>query len=104
LAGYFRHPEIFGGALCLSPSFWFDHGAIFREIPAKRPKNARIYVDVGMKEGRLMYPMAHRMVEALEGLGMEEEQLMWRPDKKGKHHEKHWRRRLRKALCFMFRR
>lgn len=102
LAGVFRHPQLFQGALCMSPSFWFDGGAIFREIPARIA--AKIYVDVGRKEGRLMHPMAKKMVEALTERGMTEKQLMWRPDKQGRHSEKHWRRRLPKALRFFFRR
>lgn len=102
LAGHFRHPEVFGGALCISPSFWYDKAAIFRELPSK--PRGKVYIDVGRKEGRLMYPMALRMVEELQHRSFGEEALMWRPDKRGRHNEAHWRRRLPKALKFMFRR
>ena len=102
LAGHWRHPELFGGALCMSPSFWYDHAAIFREMPRKMPVQSRIYVDVGKKEGRLMLPMAEKMVESLRERGYSEKQLMWRPDSRGSHNEKHWRRRFPKALKFMF--
>ena len=103
LAGHLRHPGIFGGALCISPSFWYHHGAIFRELPAAPPPDARIYVDVGKREGSLMYPLALRMVEELRHRGYGDHQLLWRPDERGRHHEKHWRRRLPKALKFLFR-
>ena len=102
LAGHFRYPEIFGAALCISPSFWFDQGAIFRELPS-RPLG-KVYIDVGRKEGRLMYPMALRMVEELQRRSFGEEELLWRPDKRGRHNEAHWRRRLPKALKCLFRR
>lgn len=119
LAGLLRHPEVFGGALCMSPSFWYAGGAIFRDLPAVqyvkshvKPLDTRIYIDVGRKEGRLMYPAALKMVGALQERGLQEDRsgdrsgegrLMWRPDARGRHNEKHWRRRLPKALRFMFR-
>ena len=104
LSGHFRHPDVFGGALCMSPSFWYDQGAIFRELPRSPFPGSRIYIDMGLREGRAMLPMALRMVEALRERGFADDQLMWRPDKRGIHHEKHWRWRLGKALRFMFRR
>lgn len=102
LAGHFRHPHLFRGALCLSPSFWYDQAAIFREIPTKPSTDARIYLDVGLKEGRIMHDKVLKMVQALQRCGFGEKQLMWRPDKRGNHNEKSWRRRLPKALRFMF--
>lgn len=116
LAGLLRYPEVFGGALCMSPSFWYAGGAIFQEIPPllkippekALPPGTRIYIDVGHKEGRLMYPTALRMVDTLHACGFSEDKvgekrLMWRPDARGRHNEKHWRRRFPKALRFMFR-
>lgn len=100
-----RYPDVFGGALCMSPSFWFADAAIIDFVAhAPRPPISRIYLDCGVREGsgRMLPPIAE--VEALlRRRGYVDEQLMWRPDARGAHSERHWRRRLPKALRFMFR-
>lgn len=105
LYAHFRHPDLFGGALCLSPSFWVGRGAIFRHV-ARRPTPpfSRVYLDAGALEGRgSVAAQAERMHRELAARGYPDGQLMWRPDKRGLHRETHWRRRLPKALRFMFR-
>lgn len=100
-----RHPDVFGGALCLSPSFWFAGGAILRHVAEKpRPSISRVYLDCGTREGGgRMLPLVERMAGILAERGYPPEQLMLRADKRGIHNERHWRRRLPKALRFMFR-
>jgi hypothetical protein len=52
----------------------------------------------------MMIKHAREMAEHLETRGWGTgEKLMWRPDAKGTHSERHWRRRLPKALRFLFR-
>ncbi len=63
------------------------------------------YVDVGMRESERMVREAHRATTILEEtLHAPGTQLLFRPDKRGKHRELDWRRRLPKALRFAFRR
>jgi enterochelin esterase-like enzyme len=105
LYAHFRSPDVFGGALCLSPSLWFGGRAIFRFVDERpRPGISRVYLDCGAREGRGgMIALAAQMAEALRRRGYPPRQLMWRPDQRGGHSEAHWRRRLPKALAFMFR-
>jgi predicted alpha/beta superfamily hydrolase len=104
LAAHLRDRDTFGGAMCLSPSFWVEDGAIFRELPTLPPAAAaRVYLDVGGRESPKMVHFAARMAGELGSRGYRREQVLWRPDARGTHHERHWRRRLPKALRFLFR-
>jgi enterochelin esterase-like enzyme len=67
------------------------------------PPISRIYLDAGAQEasGRMLQA-ADRLAQDLAGRGYSPGQLMWRPDPRGGHNERAWRRRLPKALRFMF--
>lgn len=103
LAAIARHPEWFAGALAMSPSAWFAPDAIQSEL-ARAPisRSARLYVDVGHRESEAMVRESARVAHLLtHRVGAE--RVMWRPDRRGKHREVDWRRRLPKALRFLFR-
>jgi|GEM_PF-121161 len=103
---HFHHPEAFGGALAMSPSFWLANQAIFADIAARSlPAVSRLYLDAGAKEdkGRVIAAVK-AMAERLERRGYGAENLLWRADKQGTHSEACWRRRLPRALRFMYRR
>lgn len=102
LYAFCRHPEIFGRVLCMSPSLWVGGGAIFREVQhARLSTSIRIYLDAGGREGSVMHH-AHQMARLLVHKGLDpRRQLMWRPDKRGSHNERAWRRRLPKAMRFL---
>lgn len=104
LYGHLRAPESFGGALVMSPSLWASGRAIFPFVEARpKPTFTRIYLDCGMREGRGMFALAEAMAALLRARGWHgERSLMWRPDAKGAHSEVHWRRRLPKALRFLY--
>lgn len=102
---HFRFPQVFGGALAMSPSFWFSRRKIFEFVAAQpMPWTTRVYIDCGAREGRgMMIKHAREMSEHLAHHGWDGDKLMWRPDAKGTHAERHWLRRLPKALRFLFR-
>ncbi len=107
LAALYAHHEradLFGGALCMSPSFWFAGGQVFHFVAEReKPPFSRIYLDCGTGEGRgRMMPLVEHMGNLLRERGYDGPQLMVRADKRGQHNEKHWRRRLPTALKFMF--
>jgi predicted alpha/beta superfamily hydrolase len=104
LYAHFHSPEVFGGALCMSPSLWLANRAIFRYVEGRDvPTISRVYLDCGGQEaGGKMLPLAERMVHDLERRGYTPSQLMWRPDQNAGHNERAWRRRLPKAFRFMF--
>ncbi len=105
LWSHFHHPQAFGGALVMSPSFWLQDQAIFEDIAAQPdPPVSRIYLDAGAREdrGRLL-PMVAAMAAHLTNRGWDDDRLLWRPDARGGHNEASWRRRLPKALRFLYR-
>lgn len=105
LYAHFKRPDLFGGALAMSPSLWFGREQVFAFLTSQpTPSPSRIYLDWGAREGRDMNDPAEAMAENLKSRGYAEKQLMIRRDAKGRHSENDWRRRLPKALRFMFRR
>ncbi len=105
LWSHFHYPHAFGGALVMSPSFWVADQAIFGDLAEQpKPDVTRIYLDAGGREdkGRLL-PVVDAMAAHLAGRGYDNDSLMWRPDAKGRHDEASWRRRLPKALRFLYR-
>lgn len=103
LYAHFRNPETFGGALCMSPSFWVAGGEIFRYVQSKpNPAVSRIYLDCGGREGGGgMLAATRQMAYLFHRRGYGPRQLMWRPDRSAGHNERAWRKRLPKALRFM---
>jgi predicted alpha/beta superfamily hydrolase len=104
LWSHFHYPRHFGGALAMSPSFWVANQAIFVDVAAQpTPEVSRIYLDAGAREdkGRVV-DAVKRMAEHLVERGYDSDRLMWRADPRGTHSEAAWRRRLPKALRFMY--
>lgn len=105
LWSHFHYPHAFGGALVMSPAFWVANQAIFADIADQpAPEPSTIYLDAGAREdkGRLL-AVVSAMAALLASRGYDEDRLMWRPDAKGTHNEASWRRRLPKALRFLYR-
>ncbi len=105
LYAFFRHNDRFGKALCMSPSLWVAEGKIF-EYVAKAPcaGDPRLYLDCGAKEADgIVIEHAEWMAQMLERKGFwEKYHLYWRPDPRGDHNERAWRRRLHRALHFLY--
>ena len=105
LYAHFSHPEAFGGALVMSPSVWVAEHAIIEWIAAQpAPPVSRIYLDCGAREGKgMLLPLVARLAVELADRGYDADRLLWRPDTRGGHNEASWRRRLPKAIRFMYR-
>ncbi|MBI2391909.1 MAG: alpha/beta hydrolase [Deltaproteobacteria bacterium] len=108
LAAFYAHlrfPQAFGGALSMSPSFWFAKRRIFEFVESQPvPWTTRVYLDGGAREARgMLLKHGREMADLLAKKGWPGDSVMWRPDSKGTHAERHWRRRLPKALRFLFR-
>lgn len=99
-----RFPEIFGGAICMSPSFWFAGRKIFEDVGARpRPPVSRIWLDCGAREaGGRMLPLVASMARLLGERGYDAEQLRFLADPRGGHDEASWRRRFPRVLRFMY--
>ncbi len=104
LYAHFRRPEVFGGALVMSPSFWINDGEILRWLAGQpTPETSRVYLDVGGREGRgTLLPLVASVAAHLANRGYGSDGLMLRPDARGAHNERAWRRRMPKALRFFY--
>jgi len=105
LWSHFHAPYAFGGALAMSPSVWLADRALFQDLAEQpNPPLSRIYLDMGAREDKgRMLPLAAALAVRLAGRGWDRDRLLWRPDAKGSHSESCWRRRLPKALRFLYR-
>lgn len=106
LYAHLEYPAAFGAVLAMSPSLWYSRRAFLRGIEAGDlpvPPLSRIYLDCGARERGRMFADAEQLANVL-GRYDYGDRVMWRPDARGAHHERHWRRRLPKALRFLFRR
>jgi predicted alpha/beta superfamily hydrolase len=108
LAALYTHfvmPEVFGGALCMSPSLWMGGRTLFAWLAAcPLPWTSSIYLDCGVREGRgTALPLAAAAVDLLRRRGYGEQRLRFRRDPRGRHDEASWRRRLPGALRFLLR-
>ena len=104
LYGAFRHPDVFGRVLAMSPAIWVNRGALLDVArTARLQRAARFYVDAGGREGAGMMRQAEQLAAILEARGLTAgEGVMWRPDQRGSHNERNWERRLPKALRFLY--
>jgi enterochelin esterase-like enzyme len=100
---HFAAPEVFGGALCMSPSFGIVGRRFFEWIAAQPlPWTSRIYLDGGVREGRgTTLPRVAAIAGLLRARGYGESRLRFRRDARGRHDEAAWRRRLPGALRFL---
>ena len=97
-----RRPDVFGGALSMSPSLWVGNGALLRLLSevAFAP-GSRVYVDAGRHEagGKVLGSVAElgRIVKTHPHVD-----LRVVADPRGHHRESSWRRRLPSALRYHF--
>ena len=103
--GFFRHHDIFSRGLAMSPALWVKEGEIFYHVArAQAWGDLRLYVDCGGREAQgHAIKHAEWMVDLLERKGFTSgEHFMWRPVQRGGHNERNWRRRLPKALRYLY--
>ncbi len=102
LFAHVRSPDVFGGALAMSPSLWVAARAILPWM-AQRPLApwSRIYLDGGRREGG--GALVRELGLLAEALRQRHGQyVLFRDDPKGTHREADWRRRLPPALRFFY--
>jgi predicted alpha/beta superfamily hydrolase len=102
LYAYFRYRGAIGFAGAMSPALWFANRAIFEYLTAEPHSPGRLYIDAGTLEG----PTEVDDVERLRGLLVEKgyrkkRDLLTVIEKGGRHDERAWGRRFRKALPFL---
>jgi len=103
LYAWLQFPGVFERALVMSPSLWFNPRALLALIGRSTPsRDARLYMDMGAKEGGVRATRLVRQVaEAVVLRGLQHYRVMVRVDPKGEHKESDWRDRFPLALDFL---
>lgn len=102
-----KYPEIFSKAAVLSPSFWWNNVGVLQDIEKlKFPKDVKIYIDGGWKEGEDesgMIALMRRVYHKLKEKGLKDmDNLFYYEDPEGIHNEKDWTRRSPMALLYLY--
>jgi predicted alpha/beta superfamily hydrolase len=102
LWAYFRHPSIFGFAGVMSPALWFAGRSVFPFVSERPFSPGRLYLDIGTNEGREALNDVRRMKDVLARKGYQPgRELLYVVEMGGRHDERAWARRLRRALHFL---
>jgi predicted alpha/beta superfamily hydrolase len=99
-----KYPTVFGKLVAMSPSAWWDRGAILREVCSLRVKpSTRIWLDTGTKEGGYTIRTIRALRDALIAGGWRLGDDLSYLEARGEHHnEIAWGKRMGPALQFLF--
>ena len=107
LYALFARPDDFGFAGAFSPAFWWAGPRIFELVETAPSPPARIYLDVGGREGddvetrRAYVEGVERMAELLRRKGYGDDVLRVVVDAEAPHHESAWAARFPDAMRFL---
>jgi len=96
--------DVFGAALVVSPSLWWDNEGALREVLARAggSPRPRLWLDMGGRESALGIVHARRLHEALRRAGWSGAQLAYAEDPQGTHDEATWASRVEGMLRFLY--
>jgi predicted alpha/beta superfamily hydrolase len=95
-----RYPEVFGKVVAFSPSFWFSD-EIYRLTEQTGNINSKIYFMCGTNEGKSMVPNMERIVDLIKPKLKNEDDVVVKIVKGGKHNEKLWSREMADAFLWL---
>ncbi len=106
------YPDVFGKAIVMSPSFWWDNVRVTNDIKSLRfRKDSCVYIDGGWLEGgepergkiNSMIKNMRLVYRALLKKGFQPgKNLFYYEDAKGQHNERFWASRLKIPLTLLF--
>jgi predicted alpha/beta superfamily hydrolase len=103
-----KHPDVFRGAVVMSPSVWWSDRAILSDVDSFDGPSPRMWIDIGGREGEEALRDAHELAarSSLTPVGVRPQpeltHLRFYEDRRGDHSERAWARRVRLALEFLF--
>lgn len=99
-----KHPGVFSRLGVMSPSVWWDRRVVLRTVREARPKPPlRIWVDMGLREGRRHVENAQLLRAGLVKAGwIEGEDLHYEEVAGGTHSEASWGARFGRVLQWLF--
>ncbi|WP_169444417.1 alpha/beta hydrolase [Massilia niastensis] len=97
-----QYPQVFSKAGVFSPAYWTAQPAFDFVASKPVPKDARVFMLMGGKEGREMVRDVKRMAEVVRKSGHPEGNAVLKIVPQGEHNEAFWAGELREALLWMF--
>lgn len=96
--------DVFGAALVVSPSLWWDSEAALRDVLARPPggPRPRLWLDMGGRESQQGIGQSRRLREALLQRGWSARELAYLEDPLGTHDEATWASRVEGMLQFLY--
>lgn len=98
----YSYPEVFSKAGIFSPSYWVSEDVFSFTESMPIPKNSRLYMIVGKKEGPGMTENMERMFTFIQERGHPEKNIFAKTDPEGEHNEAFWRREFKQAVQWLF--
>lgn len=97
-----QYPARFGRLLMMSPSLWWDDGVMLKRVRRQPlPSDTRVWLDVGLQEGRQTAALVRRLRRVLVDQ-LDAGCLNGVDDPIGDHSEDRWASRLPDALAWLF--
>jgi predicted alpha/beta superfamily hydrolase len=97
-----QYPEVFGKAGVFSPAYWTAQPSFAFVASKPVPKDARVFMLMGEKEGPQMNADVKRMAEVVKKTGHPAANTVLRIVPGAEHNEAFWAGELREALLWMF--
>lgn len=97
-----QYPEVFGKAGVFSPAYWTAQPSFGFVAGKPAPRDARVYLLMGEKEGPQMNADVKRMAEVVRRSGHPVENTVLKIVPGAEHNEAFWAGELREALLWMF--
>ncbi len=100
-----QHPHVFGAALAVSPTLWWDDFLAQRLVMAQDLRAGQrplLWLDMGRLEGRRAVSHARRLNKALLARGWTAWTLAYHEDLLGSHDEASWAARVEGMLRFLY--
>jgi predicted alpha/beta superfamily hydrolase len=97
-----QYPHVFSKAGVFSPAYWTAAPSFDFMAAHPLPKDARVYLLMGEKEGDSMVPDVERMAGVVRKSGHPQDATVLKIVPGAKHNEQFWSGELREALLWMF--
>ena len=98
----YAYPKVFGMAGIFSPSYWVSEKVFEQTEKNPVPKNTRLYMVVGKKEGPMMYGNMEKMYAFIKEQGHPEANISAETNEAGEHNEAFWSSEFSDAVKWLF--
>ncbi|MCE7994466.1 MAG: alpha/beta hydrolase [Roseivirga sp.] len=98
----YTYPRVFGKAGIFSPSYWVSEEVYAYTKNNPLPKDSRLYLLVGQKEGPMMYEQMDKMYAFIKEQGHPAVNISAKTNPEGAHNEKFWRSEFMEAIKWLF--